>query len=63
MGSVVVLKSGKTGDQQKKSDEQWRRRQALQLVAQLPEEEEEALAVLECAQQIVKMIGSGAKLA
>ena len=63
MGTVVALKNGKAGDQQKKSDEQWRRRQALQLVAQLPEDEDEAIAVLECAQQIVKMIGSGAKLA
>jgi hypothetical protein len=63
MGGVVALRDKKTaGGKAAKSDEQWRRRQALLLVAQLPEDEGEALAVLERAVGIVKKISSAATL-
>jgi len=64
MGGVVALKDKKTaGGGSAKSDEQWRRRQALQLVAQLPEDQGEALAVLERAVGLVKIIGGATTLA
>lgn len=38
----------------KPDDQNWRRRHAIQIVAQLPENPDDALVVLELAQQLVR---------
>lgn len=45
----------------KKADHNWRRRHAIQIVAQLPENPEDALVVLELAKELVEGFLQGAQ--
>jgi hypothetical protein len=53
MGAVVNIRRGKNANEPKNTDTEWMRNRAFQILAQLPDDDDDKIAILETAKGII----------